>query len=157
MNIRKIEENDIEYVSLLILRNLNEIMKKHHSDEVIEKFKSHNTIENLRQQMSWKDILVVEEDNEIVATGAIANFGSKQNTRYSISNFFVKPELHRKGIGKALFNELKKIVIEKGVKILHVPSSRNAIEFYSCIGFIIDEFQEDMQDEITWMRMNLNE
>ncbi len=132
-------------------------MKKHHSEEVIEKFKSHNTIENLRQQMSWKDILVVEEDNEIVATGAIANFGSKQITRYSISNFFVKPELHRKGIGKALFNELKKIVVEKGAKILHVPSSRNAIEFYKGLGFKVDSLQPDVEEEITWMKMKINE
>ncbi len=155
MNIRKITDSDIEAVSLLMMRNFDEIMKKHHSEEIIEKFKAHNTIEKLRQQMFWKDILVVEENNEIFATGAVANFGDQQNPKYSISNFFVKPELHRQGIGKTLFDELRRIAIEKGAEFFHVPSSRNAVGFYSFVGFGVDEKQPDLDDEITWMSMKI--
>jgi predicted N-acetyltransferase YhbS len=156
MNIRKIKDSDVKPVSLLMMRNFDEIMKKHHSEGIIEKFKAHNTAEKLTQQMFWKDILVVEENNEIVATGAVANFGDQQNPKYSISNFFVKPELHRQGIGKALFNELRNIAIEKGAEIFHVPSSRNAVEFYSFVGFEVDEKQPDLEDEITWMSMKIS-
>lgn len=155
MNIRKINDTDVEGVSLLMMRNFDEMLKKHHSDEIIEKFKDHNTAEKLRQQMFWKDILVVEENNEIVATGAVANFGDQENPKYSISNFFVKPELHRRGIGKALFIELKKIAVEKGAEIFHVPSSRNAVGFYSSMGFEVDENQPDSDDETTWMSMKI--
>lgn len=49
--------------------------------------------------MFWKDILIALENDEITATGAVANFVDQQNPRYSISNFFVKPELHRQGLG----------------------------------------------------------
>lgn len=98
--------------------------------------------------MFWKDILVVEESDEIIATGAVANFGDQQNPRHSISNFFVKPELHRQGIGKQLFNALMRIVIEKGAEHLHVPSSRNAVGFYSTMGFTVDDLQPDAEDQI---------
>ena len=67
----------------------------------------------------------------------------------------VKPELHRKGIGKALFDALRKIAIEKGAEIFHVPSSRNAVGFYSSMGFEVDEIQQDVDDEITWMSMKI--
>lgn len=152
---RKIKDDDIKEVSLIIINNL-EIMRKYHSKEIIDKFISHNTAENLRKQMSWKDILVVEKNKEIIATGAIANFGEKQIPKYCISNFFVKPELHRKGIGKTLFNELKKLAKAKGAKVLHVPSSRNAVGFYSSMSFKIDNLQPDTKDEITWMSAKLN-
>jgi len=100
--------------------------------------------------------LVVEENDEIIATGAVANFCDKQNPKYSISNFYVKPELHRHGIGKTLFNELMKIAIAKGAEFFHVPSSRTAVGFYSAMGFAVDEFQPDLQDEITWMSMKIS-
>ncbi len=102
-------------------------------------------------QMNWKEIFVVEIDGEIVATGALANFGDNEAPKYSISNFFVKPELHRQGIGKSLFNQLFKIFKSKSVKDLYVSSSRNAVEFYEKMGFVQDLEQIDIQDEITWM------
>lgn len=155
MIIRKIKEDDIEEVLKIIVRNFDEIMTNYHSKDIIEKFKSHCTIDNLKHQMSWKVILVVEDNNHIVATGAVANFGTDEQPKYSISNFFVKPELHRQGIGTLLFDELRKIAIDKNVKMFHVPSSKNAISFYSSVGFSIDEDQPDLDDEITWMSMNL--
>lgn len=148
-------EQDLDKVSDLMMRNFDEIMKEHHSREIIEKFKSHNSCENLKQQMIWKEILVVEEHDEIIATGSVANFGDESNPQYSISNFFVKPELQRTGIGKALFIDLHRIAIVKGAQELHVPSSRNAIKFYEKMGFMKDAIQHDEADEITWMSMRI--
>jgi hypothetical protein len=45
--------------------------------------------------------------------------------------------------------------VEKGAELFHVPSSRNAVGFYSCIGFEVDENQPDSDDEITWMSMKI--
>jgi hypothetical protein len=36
-------------------------------------------------------------------------------------------------------------------KDLHVPSSRNAVNFYKKMGFVEDIVQNDIKDEITWM------
>jgi ribosomal protein S18 acetylase RimI-like enzyme len=91
----------------------------------------------------------------IIATGAVANFGNEGTPKYSVSNFFVKPELHRKGIGRFLFDSLLKIAISKGAKTFHVPSSRNALGFYEKMGFVKDEIQPDEADEITWLIMKI--
>jgi GNAT superfamily N-acetyltransferase len=155
MIVRKIEEKDIEQVVGLMIRNFDEVMSECHSKDIIEKYKSHNTPENIKAQMLWKEIFVIEDNFEIVATGALANFGDEQNPKYCVSNFFVKPELHKKGIGKVLFNKIFETAKEKGTGLLHVPSSRNGVGFYEKMGFDKDEMQSDIADEITWMTMKI--
>jgi GNAT superfamily N-acetyltransferase len=74
-----------------------------------------------------------------------------ENPKYCVSNFFVKPELHNRGIGRLLFEKILETAKLKGTKLLHVPSSRDGVGFYEKMGFIIDEIQNDIEDEITWM------
>ena len=156
MEIRKLEEKDIDCVWEIIKRNFEEVMIKKHSKEIVDKYKEHNKPKKLKEQMKWKEIYVVEEHEEVVGTGAVANFGDNDSPKYSLSNFFIKPELHRRGIGKFIFKHLLKLVNEKGVEKLHVPSSRTGYEFYKKMGFIKDENQPDEKEEIIWMTMDLS-
>ena len=153
--VREIVVQDVEFVSSLMARNFDEVMSQYHSKHIIGKFKNYNTPEKVKNQILWKDIFVVEDDGEIVATGALANFGDALNPKYSVSNFFVKPELHNRGIGRFLFKKIFETTKEKKASILHVPSSRNSIGFYKKIGFVQDEIQNDFNDEITWMTMKV--
>ena len=155
MKIRKMKSKDVTIVAELIKRNFDEIMSQYHSNEVIEIFKNLNTREKLLSQMDWKEIYVVEINDEVVATGALANFGNGETPKYSISNFFVKPELHGQGIGRKLFSHLLEVFKSKNVKYLHVPSSRNAVKFYEKMGFVQDLEQKDLHDEITWMTLKI--
>jgi N-acetylglutamate synthase-like GNAT family acetyltransferase len=131
-------------------------MIEHHSKEVVEKFKEHNKPEKLKEQIEWKEIYVVEEDDKIIGTGAIANFGDNDSPKYSISNFFVKPELHGRGIGRFIFDHLLMSIKKKEIERLHVPSSRTGLGFYKRMGFVEDEFQPDKKDKIIWMTMKLS-
>ncbi|MBB6217341.1 N-acetylglutamate synthase-like GNAT family acetyltransferase [Anaerosolibacter carboniphilus] len=155
MFIRKINEGDLEEVAHIIQRNFDEVMIQKHAREIVEKFRDRNKIEDLRQQMTWKDIYVVEIEGEIVATGALANFGDTATPKYSVSNFHVKPEHHKNGIGKALFNYLFHEAKNMNIDFLHVPSSRTGYDFYEKMGFIKDEAQRDEADEIIWMTMKI--
>jgi len=156
MKIREIRKDDIELVWELIRRNFDEVMINHHSKEVIEKFKEHNKPEKLKGQMKWKEIYVVEKNDEIVGTGAMANFGDNDLPKYSISNFFIRPELHGQGIGRFIFNHLLISIKKKDIKKLHVPSSRTGLGFYKRMGFVEDEVQPDKKDEIIWMTIELS-
>ncbi|WP_027339262.1 GNAT family N-acetyltransferase [Halonatronum saccharophilum] len=156
MKIREMKEYDIGFVWKLIRNNFDKVMIKYHSKEIVEKFKKHNKPEKLKEQMKWKEIYVVEENDEIVGTGAIANFGDDNLPKYSVSNFFVKPELHKRGIGRFIFEHLLEIVKEKDVNKFHVPSSKSGLKFYKKMGFIEDKVQPDKKDEIIWMTMDLS-
>ena len=155
MDIRLIKKDDVNKIIDFINRNYDEVIIKVHSKDVLERFKEHNTLENWKNQMKWKEIFVVEEDGEVIATGALVNFGNNSIPKYSISNFFVEPQKHRKGIGKLLIKHILEIAKDKEIKCLHVPSSRTGFEFYKRVGFTKDNIQDDELDEIVWMTMNI--
>ena len=155
MELRKARINDIMQIKLLLDRNFNEVMSNSHSKTVLDKYIAHNSVESLTSQLKWKNVYVVEQDGEIIATGAFVNYGSVDVPKYSVSNLYVKPELHSTGIGRLLFNQLLQDANEINADTFHVPSSMNAIGFYEKMGFTIDEEQLEKDDEITWMTMRL--
>lgn len=105
--------------------------------------------------MIWRRIFVVESNAWVVASGALADFGTAKNPKHSLSYVFVTPTMQNMGIGKSLIEYLFNTARNIGINVLHVPSSLNAISFYQQRGFIKDETQPDWADEITWMTIAL--
>lgn len=66
------------------------------------------------------------EQNELIGI-----LGTKNNGKH-ISLFFIKPEHHRKGIGKKLFDYMEN---DSPVSEMTVNSSTYAIPFYKQLGF----------------------
>ena len=155
MEIRRAKVDDIEQIKKLIDINFDEVIAKYHSPHVVSKFKNHNTVESLKSQLNWKKIFVADDGGCIVGTGAFVNFGTKDLPKFSISNLYVLPNLHGKGIGTQLITVLFAAAKEIDASFFHVPSSKNAIPFYEHYGFVVDEIQLETEDEITWMTMPL--
>jgi len=148
------EEQDVPSIRVLLERNYDEVMSKHHSKRIIDTFKSRTNDESISNGLKWKKVYVVMDDGgEVIATGAFANFGSVEKPKYSVSNLFVMPEKQSNGIGRMLFEKLYQEAKANHAGSFHVPSSRNAIGFYEKMGFIVDEEQPEKDDEVTWMTM----
>ncbi|MDS0528052.1 GNAT family N-acetyltransferase [Clostridium sp. SHJSY1] len=157
MQIIKLKKENITEVMTILNENYNEVMKKFHSQAVLDRFKKHNTYENWENQMKWKEIFVVQDNEIIIATGSLANFGDDTSSKYCISNFFVGSKFQNKGVGKFLFKHILEISKNKGINLLHVPSSRTGFEFYKKVGFIKDDIQDDEIDEIIWMTLKISD
>ena len=155
MKIRLADENDVNGIKKLIDKNFDEIIAEYHSQTVVDKFKNYNSIESLKAQLRWKTVYVACSKDLVAATGAFANFGTEENPKYSVSNFYVLPDLHKKGIGTEIMKILIAKAMEKSAKTLHVPSTRNAVPFYEKCGFAVDDIQPETEDEITWMTMRI--
>ena len=106
ITIRKVKESDLQAVAAIAKNNFATVMAKDHSANVIEKFIQHQTEDSYRSQMQWKDIYVAVLNNELVGTGALANFGNDDTPRYSVSNCYVKTTLHNQGIGRKILEVL---------------------------------------------------
>lgn len=156
--VRPMIEQDLTIVCNIIVRGLRESMVGSHSARVIEKFSSSISTEHLRSQLIWpnKVTLVVEEASSVIATGSLVDFGNSEKPKWCVSMTFVIPERQSQGVGRLLLQSILAIAKEKGISYLHVPSSRNAVRFYSNFGFHIDAQQGDIEDEITWMTYPLN-
>lgn len=150
--LRKAEFRDIPTIVKIIADNFDHAMPEH-SPAIREKFKFHCSEENLRGQLRWKEIFVLCRGENILGTGALANFGKPSQDKWCVSNFFILPAEHGKGLGRKLLEHLLRTAREKNLSFLQVPSSLTAIGFYRKAGFIRDEVQpaEDTADEITWM------
>jgi GNAT superfamily N-acetyltransferase len=157
MQIRPMTDGDIGAVVDLALANYDGVMAEHHTAEVLAGFRADITPEFFREQMGWKQVFVVEQAGEVIATGALADFGTPHEPRYTVSQFYVRLDLHRRGIGAGLLDQFVAMARDVGADSLHVPSSRNAIPFYRHHGFSIDAPQPDAALEITWMTKPLRE
>ena len=153
MFIRPANESDISDIKRLMDRNFDDVISRYHSLAVVDKFKEHNSVESLQVQLNWKKIYVAVIEGTIGGTGAFANFGTEEVPIYSVSNLFILPELHGKGIGGQILDVLINEARDNDASTFHVPSSRNAVNFYAKYGFRVDDLQPDENDEITWMTL----
>jgi GNAT superfamily N-acetyltransferase len=151
MRIRAIADSDIVAVVQLALANYDGVLAEYHSAEVLAVMRADVNPESLRRQMADKQVFVTEDASGIVATGALADYGTPPDHMYTVSQFYVRPDLHRCGIGQRLLDHLTALAADTGADVLHVPSSRPAIPFYEQAGFVVDELQPDTALEQTWM------
>ena len=155
MLIRRMEERDVEAVAEIARANYEGVMAEHHSAEFLASFRAEATPQFFRERMSLNQVLVVEDAGEVVATGALANFSTPDEPHYAVSQFYVRADLHRRGIGRRLLARIVEAAREVGAEHLHAHSSRNAIPFYKHAGFVVDADQPSDAGEITWMTMPL--
>ncbi|MBT3319724.1 MAG: GNAT family N-acetyltransferase [Clostridia bacterium] len=155
MKIVKATQIDVARIKQLIDTNFDAVIAKHHSKEVVQKFKQQNSLQSITNQLNWKQVFVLRENEAVHGTIAFTNFGTEELPKYSLSNVFVDVSEHGKGLGRKLVDFVIDIARGQGIDILHVPSTMNAVAFYEKFGFIVDERQPDAEDEITWMTMEL--
>ncbi|MDF2607086.1 MAG: N-acetylglutamate synthase [Bacillales bacterium] len=153
MEIREMCVEDIDKVIKILSDNYNNVMSKIHSKKILDEYKLYNTIDSWHNQLRWKTIFVVVEQNEVLGTCSIANFGSLETPKYCLSNFFITYKKHRKGLGKFLFSHLLNYAKSREISTLHTPSTRSGYEFYKKMGFV--EYKRDLDNEITWMRLDI--
>jgi GNAT superfamily N-acetyltransferase len=151
MLIRRMEGGDVEPAVELARANYDAVMAEHHTAEILAGFRADVTPRYFREQMSCKQVFVAEDAGEVVATGALADFGTTDAPKHVVSQFYVRSDLHRRGIGTRLLAHIVEVAIDAGADCLHVPSSRNAIPFYESAAFVVDAAQPDAAIEITWM------
>ncbi|MFW2404406.1 MAG: GNAT family N-acetyltransferase [Gammaproteobacteria bacterium] len=80
-----------------------------------------------------KELLVVaEEDGELLGWGAFCS------NKKEITNVFVDPVHHRRGVGTAIVTVLEDAARQGGLDSVQLQATGTAIEFYLAIGFQSD-------------------
>jgi GNAT superfamily N-acetyltransferase len=76
-------------------------------------------------------LFVAEEHGEILGYYALERLSSEA---YELDAIFIDPRYIRKGIGKALINHAKEVMVEEAVTTLLIQGDPNAEGFYESIG-----------------------
>lgn len=135
MIVRLINNGDFKSVADMIARSVsNSAFSKFYPQQSIEYIKESLDEDGVKQRASWTHFYVIEEDNKIVACGAIGPYyGSK--TESSLFSIFVDSDYQSKGYGRKIIEVLEKDEYFLRANRVEIPASMSAIPFYRKMGY----------------------
>ena len=133
MYIRKFKEEDAETVSKLVGRNLLEVNIKDYPKEDMIEFANYYNPETIKKVASEGHMYIACENEEIIGCGAVTALNEEKES--IIVTFFILPECHGKGVGKALIQELEKDEIFLRAERVQVDASLGSHIFYKKMGY----------------------
>ncbi|MFT4065920.1 GNAT family N-acetyltransferase [Paraburkholderia sp.] len=125
--IRAARTTDADCISHVIIRCLRETNAQDYPDEVIRRVGQNFSAAAVLALMARRTVFVATLEKRIVGTASLD--GSVVRT------VFVSPDLQHQGIGRLLMEQVEREARAAGVKVLAVPSSVTAGQFYSRLGF----------------------
>ncbi|MFQ5635549.1 MAG: GNAT family N-acetyltransferase [Gammaproteobacteria bacterium] len=84
------------------------------------------------RDMQEELFFVAEEQGEVIGWGALST------EKQEITNVFVDPAHHRRGVGRAIIRTLENAAREAGLKSVTLRATGTAIEFYLATGYRAD-------------------
>lgn len=125
MRIRPFKEQDAQAVSDIMIKNLPFNTDGEETKEALRKDSLPERI--IEKSKERKYYVTTDENQEIIGIG-----GHQEN---ELKTFFVNPNTHGKGVGKALIEHNLKQIQAQGYKEATVQSSAHAEKFYEKFGF----------------------
>ena len=124
---RPFQESDLSAVCELIHRTIDVCYPAAYPSRAVAFFKKFHSAEALRDRAKAGDVVVVERDGRVVATGALLDD--------EVSAVFVEPELHGSGLGTAVMDELEALAAGRGREVVHLSVSLPSKGFYARRGY----------------------
>ena len=140
--IRKGKEEDMPIISDLAEQIWPQTYKDYINEEQLRYMLDlmYNKGELLSQLQQGYTFLIAEEGTKDVGFACSSLVDAATQT-YKLHKLYVLPEMHGKGVGKILINEIKNLAERNGGKFLQLNVNRNnkAKDFYLRDGFKIKE------------------
>ncbi len=125
--IRKFQTSDLESVRRLIHRTIDACYPAVYPPRAVDFFKGYHSAEGILKRSRQGEVLVVERDGHLIATGALAGG--------EIAGVFVDPEFQGGGIGAELMRALEDRAVEKGWTEVELSVSLPSRGFYERLGY----------------------
>ena len=140
--LRRAKEDDMAIISDLAEEIWPQTYSVYLSQEQLRFMldKMYNRGELLGQLESGHIFILASEDGKDVGFAGFSLI-DPQNKGYKLHKIYVLPEMHGKGVGKILINEVVNLAAHEGGKTLQLNVNRNnnAKDFYLKAGFNIKE------------------
>jgi citrate lyase synthetase len=128
ISIRKFKQSDLGAVRKLIFDTIDVCYGGDYCQEAIKFFKEWHCDEHILKDARAGYMIVLMEDEKIVATGTI-NSGE-------IKRVFVKLALQKRGFGKLIMQKLEEQANLEGLDVVRLDASLPSKKFYDLLGYI---------------------
>ena len=125
--IRLFRETDLIPLHRMIYDTIEASYSSVYPPRAVEFFKEYHSEKRIAERSMVGEILVVEEDGSILATGSL--IGAE------IAGVFVHPAHQGQGYGKTIMVELERRAKEKGLSELSLSVSLPSRKFYEHLGY----------------------
>jgi len=127
MFLRDFRESDARAVRDLIHHTIDVCYSPVYPPRAVQFFKDFHSEENILARHRKGQVLVAEEDGHLIGTGAIVEC--------EVFGVFVRPECQRRGLGKALMQELERRAMMGGLAEIVLSVSLPSRRFYESMGY----------------------
>lgn len=129
--IKPFENKYLDEAHALIAHTITTIYPAFYNNEVVDFFLEYHSKSSLSEK-SEKGFLILGFYNDmLIATGYLVE--------KEIGGVYVHPEYQKKGYGKLIVKKLIEVAHAKHLDFLWLHSTPPAFEFYSKLGFVLDE------------------
>ncbi|MGN0321952.1 MAG: GNAT family N-acetyltransferase [Oliverpabstia sp.] len=146
VTVRRYQEQDAETIVSLIRRNFLEVNVKDYGENAMKTLAAHHDVNWFKGVASYANVYVFCINDEIVGVGSISSFWGSL-TESILLTIFVLPELHGKGIGKFIIQNLEQDELFLRADRIEIPASITAIEFYKKQGYDYKNGVKELDDE----------
>jgi GNAT superfamily N-acetyltransferase len=127
VRLRDFDASDAVRVHHLIGATIDACYPAHYSSRAIDFFKRFHSPDAIRRRADTGMLLVAEDDECIVATGALVDG--------EIGGVFVHPDAQSAGIGGAMMDELERAALSSGLSSVELDVSLPSRGFYEGRGY----------------------
>jgi GNAT superfamily N-acetyltransferase len=135
VRIERFQASQAGAVSCIIRRNLIEINSRDYAQDRIDALVAYFSPEKLVENSRSQRIFVAIQDDRVVGTASLDNFGSAESADYYAVAVFVLPELHGQGIGTRLMQAVESEARRLGAERITVRAAITARDFYLKLGY----------------------
>jgi GNAT superfamily N-acetyltransferase len=147
MLIEKFQNRQAEAVSNIIRRGLLEINSQDYPAEFIQSLADHFSPAQIVENAQTQHIFVAIEEDIVIGTAGLANFGSVEKPSYYGVVVFVEPERIGKGIGRQLMAAVEAKARELGVEKITVRAAMGAHRFYEKLGYQPQAGKDELDEQ----------
>ena len=133
LTIRKAQQEDSQSIRSVHTAAVSGIRTDLYTPEEIEAWAVPKTLESYWESIRTKEFFVAEDDRIIIG------FGVLNPESAEVEAVYVSPEAGGRGIGRELLRKLEQTARVRGLGVLRLNASLNAVPFYKKAGYVAQE------------------
>jgi predicted N-acetyltransferase YhbS len=147
MRIEHFQASQADAVSRIIRRDLTEINSRDYARDRIDALVAYFSPEKIEENSRSQCTFVAIQNDQVVGTASLDNFGSAENPDYYAVTVFVLPELHGQGIGTRLMQAVESEARKLGAERITVRAAITAKGFYLKLGYSFRDGVEELDEK----------